>query len=117
MFLPVMILLALSLVPVGLKICKIIDWKWRWVLSPLLILTGLGILFIVLTFALIPLCRRLWWKPAAQVLQPTPVQRYQVNRPSRVPAFIFLGCVMTTAVIYANEIKSFVKQGIQMMGK
>ena len=31
-----------------LKLCKVINWKWVWVLSPLWISTGLGIILIII---------------------------------------------------------------------
>lgn len=31
-----------------LKLCKVINWKWVWVLSPLWISTGLGIILITI---------------------------------------------------------------------
>ena len=38
----------LTLVFIVLKLCKVIAWKWVWVLSPLWISFGLGILILVI---------------------------------------------------------------------
>lgn len=42
----------LTLVFIVLKLCKVIAWKWVWVLSPLWISFGLGI-FILLVYLII----------------------------------------------------------------
>ena len=39
---------ALTIAFVVLKLCKVIDWSWVWVLSPLWISAALGVFFIVL---------------------------------------------------------------------
>ena len=39
---------ALTIAFIVLKLCKIIDWSWVWVFSPLWISAALGIFFIVL---------------------------------------------------------------------
>ena len=41
-----------------LKLCNVISWSWWWVLSPLWISTGLGILFIVIYIAIILITNR-----------------------------------------------------------
>ena len=33
---------------VVLKLCKVIDWSWWWVLSPTLISTGIGLLALII---------------------------------------------------------------------
>lgn len=38
---------------VVLKVTNVIDWSWWWVLSPLLIATGLIILFLIITFLIL----------------------------------------------------------------
>jgi hypothetical protein len=40
----------LTLLFIGLKLGKIIDWSWWWVLSPLWISVALVVLILVLTF-------------------------------------------------------------------
>jgi len=42
----------LTVLFIGLKLGKVIDWSWWWVLSPIWISIGLGLLifFIVITF-------------------------------------------------------------------
>lgn len=37
---------ALTLLFIGLKLCKVIDWSWWWVISPLWI--GLAVVLIIL---------------------------------------------------------------------
>lgn len=37
----------LTVLFVGLKLGKVIDWSWWWVLSPLWISAGLGVLLII----------------------------------------------------------------------
>ena len=39
---------ALTIAFIVLKLCKVIDWSWVWVLSPLWISAALGVFFIVL---------------------------------------------------------------------
>ena len=39
---------ALTIAFVVLKLCKVIDWSWVWVLSPLWISAAIGVFFIVL---------------------------------------------------------------------
>lgn len=45
----------LTIAFIVLKLCKVIEWSWWWVLSPLWISVGLGltILVIVIIFAII----------------------------------------------------------------
>lgn len=38
----------LQLVFIVLKLCKVIDWKWLWVLSPMWIGAGIAVIAIVL---------------------------------------------------------------------
>jgi hypothetical protein len=40
----------LQLVFITLKLLKVIDWPWVWVLAPIWITAGLGILIIVVCF-------------------------------------------------------------------
>ena len=49
---------ALTLLFIGLKLGKVIDWSWWWVLSPSLIPIGLFVAFmaVVLTLAFIKHC-------------------------------------------------------------
>lgn len=42
----------LTIVFIALKLCKVIDWSWLWVLSPLWISMGLGIIALVITLIL-----------------------------------------------------------------
>lgn len=39
---------ALTIVFIVLKLCKVINWSWVWVLSPLWISAALGILLLVI---------------------------------------------------------------------
>lgn len=39
---------ALTIVFIVLKLCKVINWSWIWVLSPLWISAALGILLLVI---------------------------------------------------------------------
>lgn len=39
---------ALQIAFIVLKLCKVINWSWLWVLSPLWISTILGIIFIII---------------------------------------------------------------------
>ena len=39
---------ALTLIFIVLKLVKVIDWKWIWVLSPLWISAGIGIIFLII---------------------------------------------------------------------
>lgn len=49
---------AFTLLFIGLKLGKVIDWSWWWVLSPSLIPIGLFVAFmsVVLTLAFIKYC-------------------------------------------------------------
>ena len=40
----------LLVVFIVLKLLKVIDWSWWWVLSPLWISVGLGIIFLIIFF-------------------------------------------------------------------
>lgn len=42
----------LTLVFIVLKLCKVIDWSWLWVLSPLLIGVGLVLLILIVLLVL-----------------------------------------------------------------
>jgi hypothetical protein len=39
---------ALTIAFIVLKLCKVIDWSWVWVLSPLWISAALGVFFLIL---------------------------------------------------------------------
>lgn len=56
---------ALTIVFITLKLCKIIDWSWWWVLSPILIPVALVlvILLIVGIIYLIVKLPELWGRP------------------------------------------------------
>lgn len=43
---------ALTVLFIGLKLCKVIDWPWLWVLSPLWITTILAV-FLMIVMAII----------------------------------------------------------------
>lgn len=43
----------LTLVFIVLKLCKVIDWSWVWVLAPLWIPAGLVILVLVFAYLII----------------------------------------------------------------
>jgi len=43
----------LLVVFIVLKLLKVIDWSWWWVLSPLWISVGLGIIFLIIFFLFI----------------------------------------------------------------
>lgn len=40
--------IELSLLFCILRACGVINWKWYWVMSPLLILTGIGIITLII---------------------------------------------------------------------
>ena len=40
----------LTIVFIVLKLCKVIEWSWIWVLSPLWISFGLAILIVIIVF-------------------------------------------------------------------
>ena len=42
----------LTILFIALKLCKVIDWSWVWVLSPLWIDLGLGIIAILIAIIL-----------------------------------------------------------------
>ena len=42
---------ALTLIFITLKLCRVIDWSWGWVLSPLWI--GAGLAMIIITVAVV----------------------------------------------------------------
>lgn len=50
------VLYLLTIVFVVLKLCNVIDWSWWWVLSPVLIPTGIGLIA-----AFILLIMRVWF--------------------------------------------------------
>lgn len=41
---------ALTLLFIGLKLGKVIDWSWWWVLSPLWIVTALVLIVVLIIF-------------------------------------------------------------------
>ena len=43
---------ALQIVFIVLKLCKVINWSWLWVLSPFWLSTILGIIFIIIVIFL-----------------------------------------------------------------
>lgn len=43
----------LTIVFIALKLCKVIDWSWWWVLSPLWIGTAVGLLVLGLYFVMV----------------------------------------------------------------
>jgi hypothetical protein len=43
----------LTLVFITLKLCKVINWSWWWVLSPLWIGTAVGLLFLGFYFVMV----------------------------------------------------------------
>ena len=49
---------ALTLIFIVLKLVKVIDWKWIWVLSPLWISAGIGIIFLIILLIVILVNKR-----------------------------------------------------------
>lgn len=48
----------LTIVFVVLQLCKVINWSWWWVLSPLWISTGIFVLILIVTFIIVAISNR-----------------------------------------------------------
>ena len=48
----------LTIVFIVLKLCKVIEWSWVWVLSPLWISFGLAILIVIIVFIITAIINR-----------------------------------------------------------
>lgn len=48
----------LTIVFVVLQLCKVINWSWWWVLSPLWISAGIFVLILIVTFIIVAISNR-----------------------------------------------------------